>query len=113
MTVPESFHKGFRSYLDAGFHTLTFPQEVGGMGSPPRFPWHPQNISMLGNTALTMYCGSITGAMALILPFGSEELKNMFLPKMFDGKWGGTMCLTEPGAGSDVGGSQDQGRQAA
>jgi len=50
-----------------------------------------------------MYCGAITGAIHIIQSFGSEEVKNMFLPKMFEGKWGGTMCLTEPGAGSDLG----------
>jgi len=101
--VPESFHKGFRSYVEAGFHTLAFPQEVGGMGIPSTISMASAEYFNAGNTSLTMYCGSITGAMALILPFGSEELKNMFLPKMFEGKWGGTMCLTEPGAGSDVG----------
>ncbi len=101
--VPESFHKGFRSYVEAGFHTLAFPQEVGGMGIPSTISMASAEYFNAGNTALTMYCGSITGAMALILPFGSEELKKMFLPKMFEGAWGGTMCLTEPGAGSDVG----------
>ena len=103
VTVPESFHKGFRAYVEAGFHTLAFPQEVGGMGLPSSISMAAAEYFNAGNTSLTMYCGAITGAMALILPFGSEELKNMFLPKMFEGAWGGTMCLTEPGAGSDVG----------
>jgi len=103
VTVPESFHKGFRAYLEAGFHTLALPQEVGGMGIPSSISMASAEYFNAGNTSLTMYCGAITGAMALILPFGSEELKAMFLPKMFEGKWGGTMCLTEPSAGSDVG----------
>lgn len=103
VTVPESFHKGFRSYVEAGFHTLAFPQEVGGVGIPMTISMASSEYFNAGNTALTMYCGAITGAMALILSFGSEELKSMFLPKMFEGQWGGTMCLTEPGAGSDVG----------
>jgi alkylation response protein AidB-like acyl-CoA dehydrogenase len=50
-----------------------------------------------------MYCGAITGAMHIILLFGSEEVKKMFIPKMLEGQWGGTMCLTESGAGTDVG----------
>jgi alkylation response protein AidB-like acyl-CoA dehydrogenase len=101
--VPESFHKGFRAYLDASFHILAFPAEVGGVGMPSTISMAAAEYFDAGNTSLTMYCGSITGAMALILQFGSEEVKEMFLPKMFEGQWGGTMCLTEPSAGSDVG----------
>jgi alkylation response protein AidB-like acyl-CoA dehydrogenase len=101
--VPESFHKGFRAYLDASFHILAFPAEVGGVGMPSTISMAAAEYFDAGNTSLTMYCGSITGAMALILQFGSEEVKKMFLPKMFEGQWGGTMCLTESSAGSDVG----------
>jgi alkylation response protein AidB-like acyl-CoA dehydrogenase len=101
--VPESFHKGFRSYMEAGFHTLSFPPEVGGVGMPSSLSVGCAEYFNAGNTALTMYCGSITGAAYLIIIFGSEDVKKMFLPKMLEGAWGGTMCLTEPGAGSDVG----------
>ncbi len=103
VTVPESFHKGFRAYMEACFHTLSFPQEEGGMGLPTSISMACGEYFNAGNTSLTMYCGSVTGAMALIMNFGSDELKQMFLPKMFEGVWGGTMCLTEPSAGSDVG----------
>ena len=101
--VPESFHKGFRSYLEAGFHSLPFPPEMGGMGLPSTVSIAAAEFFNAGNTALTMYCGSITGAIHIIAAFGSEALKNMFLPKMMEGQWGGTMCLTESGAGSDLG----------
>jgi alkylation response protein AidB-like acyl-CoA dehydrogenase len=101
--VPESFHKGFKAYVEAGFHSLSLPAEIGGMGIPSTVSMASAEYFNAGNTALTMYCGSITGAIALIAAFGSEELKNMFLPKLMEGKWGGTMCLTEPDAGSDVG----------
>ena len=103
VTVPESFHKAFRAYVEAGFHILSFSQEVGGVGIPSTVSMASAEYFNAGNTALTMYGGSITGAMALILAFGSEELKEMFLPKLFEGAWGGTMCLTESSAGSDVG----------
>ncbi len=101
--VPESFHKAFRAYVEAGFHSLALPAEIGGMGIPSTISMGSAEYFNAGNTSLTMYCGSITGAIALIAAFGSEELKNMFLPKLMEGKWGGTMCLTEPDAGSDVG----------
>ena len=101
--VPESFHKGFKAYMEAGFHSLTFSPEMGGMGLPSSVSMAAAEYFNAGNTSLTMYCGAITGAMHIIAAFGSEEVKNMFIPKMMDGKWGGTMCLTEPGAGSDLG----------
>ncbi len=101
--VPESFKKGFNAFVEAGFHSLAFPAEWGGMGFPTSVSMAASEYFNAGNTALNMYGGSITGAMALIAHFGTQELKDMFLPKMLEGKWGGTMCLTEPSAGSDVG----------
>jgi len=101
--VPESFHKGFRAYIEAGFHSLSFPPEEGGVGMPTSVSMASAEYFNAGNTSLTMYCGAITGAMHIILLFGSEEVKKMFLPKMLEGQWGGTMCLTESGAGTDVG----------
>lgn len=56
-----------------------------------------------GNTSLGMYCSAIAGVIHLILAYGSKEVKEVFLPKLLSGEWGGTMCLTEPGAGTDVG----------
>jgi len=101
--VPESFHKGFRAYIDAGFHSLPFPPEIGGMGIPSSISMAAAEYFNAGNTSLTMYCGAITGAIHIIAAFGSEAVKNMFIPKMIEGQWGGTMCLTEAGAGSDLG----------
>jgi len=103
VTVPESFHKGFKAYVDAGFHNLAFPPEAGGMGIPATIALASQEYFNAGNTSLGMYCSSLTGTAHQIMIFGSEELKAMFLPKLLSGEWGGTMCLTEPGAGSDVG----------
>ncbi|MDD5170121.1 MAG: acyl-CoA dehydrogenase [Syntrophales bacterium] len=101
--VPESFHKGFKSYMDAGFHILSFPQDEGGMGMPTALSYAALEYFNAGNTALGMYCSSLTGTAHLLISHGSEEIKKMFLEKMISGEWGGTMCLTEPGAGSDVG----------
>ena len=103
VTVPESFHKGFKAFVEAGFHNLAFPPEAGGMGIPATIALASQEYFNAGNTSLGMYCSSLTGTAHQIMIFGSEELKSMFLPKLLSGEWGGTMCLTEPGAGSDVG----------
>jgi len=101
--VPESFHKGFKAHIEAGFHSLSIPSEEGGMGMPSIVSMAAAEYFNAGNTSLTMYLGSITGAMYIIMSFGSEEVKKMFLPQMLTGEWGGTMCLTEPSAGSDLG----------
>jgi len=101
--VPESLRKGYNAFVEAGFHSLALPAHDGGMGFPTSVSMACAEYFNAGNTALNMYGGSITGAMALIINFGTEELKQTYLPKMMEGKWGGTMCLTEPGAGSDVG----------
>ncbi len=101
--VPESFKKGFNAYIESGFHSLALPQQMGGMGLPSSISMACAEYFNAGNTALTMYCGSITGALAIIAPFANKELYDMVVPKLLEGKWGGTMCLTEPGAGSDVG----------
>ena len=101
--VPESLRKGYNAYVEAGFHSLALSTEAGGMGFPTSVSMACAEYFNAGNTALNMYGGSITGAMALIINFGTDKLKKTYLPKMLEGKWGGTMCLTEPSAGSDVG----------
>ncbi len=103
VNVPESLRKGYNAYVEAGFHSLSLPAGDGGMGFPTSVSMACAEYFNAGNTALNMYGGSITGAMALIMNFGTDELKQTYLPKMLEGKWGGTMCLTEPSAGSDVG----------
>ena len=103
VTVPASFHKGYNAFIDAGFHLLAFKPEEGGMGLPAVTSIASQEYFNAGNTSLAMYCSSLRGTAHLLMTFGSEEVKRMFIPRMLEGKWGGTMCLTEPGAGSDVG----------
>ncbi len=103
VTVPESFHRGFKAYAEAGFHNLAFPPEEGGMGLPVTIAFASMEYFNAGNTSLGMYCSTLTGTSHLLMVYGSEDLKRMFLHKMIAGEWCGTMCLTEPGAGSDLG----------
>jgi len=101
--VPESFHSPYRRYCEGGWLAMSDPEEVGGQG----FPFCVTNacIEFFGaaNWALLMYPGLTHGAARLLQRFGSPELQELYLLKMFSGEWSGTMCLTEPGAGSDVG----------
>lgn len=101
--VPESVKAAARAFIDSGFMTLRLPMESDGMGMPSALSTACGEYFNAGNTAAEMYVGGTLGAAMLIASFGTEEQKELYLPKMFAGEWGGDMCLTEPDAGSDVG----------
>lgn len=101
--VPEAFHKAYRAYVEGGWLAMPDPPEVGGQG----FPFVVSNCCVeflaAANWALLMYPGLTHGAARLLYKYGTPEIKEIYMYKMFSGEWGGTMCLTEAGAGSDVG----------
>ncbi|MCR9205325.1 MAG: acyl-CoA dehydrogenase [Halobacteriovoraceae bacterium] len=101
--VPESFKKATEQYYQNGWYALGYPEEIGGMPAPQSVTTACTSIYVGANVALSMYSGLSQGAMNVILQVGSDEQKEKFIPPMMEGRWGGTMCLTEPGAGSDVG----------
>ncbi len=93
----------FRQLQQEGWGTSNISDEEDAMVLPHIL--YAMIWEMIGaaNPSLTPYIELTDGSAGLIQSFGDEKLKNMFLPKMMDGSWSGTMCLTEPGAGSDVG----------
>ena len=101
--TPEGFRDAYRSYVDAGWGGVAFPPEYGGGG----FPWLVgialQEILTTANMAFSMCPLLNQGALDMLLHHASEEQKEVYLPKMVAGEWTGTMNLTEPQAGSDVG----------
>ena len=103
VTTPEGFKEAYRAYVDAGWGALGFDPGYGGGG----FPWVVnialQEIMNSANMALTMAPLLTQGAIDAILHHGDEIQKMTYLPKMISGQWTGTMNLTEPDAGSDVG----------
>jgi alkylation response protein AidB-like acyl-CoA dehydrogenase len=103
VTIPAAYHAPLKAYYDAGFMTILDSQESGGMGMPVEIYFASSEYLIAASVPLMMYPGLSLGAKNLIMHFGSGELKSMFLDKMIEGTWGGTMCLTEPDAGSDVG----------
>ncbi len=103
VTVPECYRDAFKKYCEAGWLAQSQPADVGGQGLPITMMTANLEPCYAANFAFLMYPGLTHGAAALILHHGTEELKNKYMYKMFAGEWGGTMCLTEPGAGSDVG----------
>lgn len=101
--APESYHRLWNLYAEGGWMSTADNPEVGGQGLPEVVAASCANMFLACNQAFVMYTGLTHGAAKLVEKFCSEELKSIYLNKMFDGTWGGTMCLTEPGAGSDVG----------
>ena len=103
VSVPKSYHEAVKKYIEAGWLCPTSSPDVGGQGMPVVLAAANLEHCHAANFALLMYPGLTHGAASLIEHFGTEELKNKYMYKMFSGQWMGTMCLTEPGAGSDVG----------
>ena len=103
VTTPEGFRAAYKAYVDAGWGGVPFPPEYGGGG----FPWLVgialQEILTSANMAFSMCPLLNQGALDMLLHHASEEHKETYLPKMVTGEWTGTMNLTEPQAGSDVG----------
>ena len=103
VTVPKCYHDAFKKYCEAGWLAQTEPIDVGGQGIPVVMATANLEYCYAANFAFLMYPGLTHGAATLIQHHGTEEQKNKYMLKMYEGRWGGTMCLTEPGAGSDVG----------
>jgi len=101
--APEVYQRVWKLYREGGWMTVAESPEVNGQGFPEIVGASCSEIFLACNQAFTMYAGLTHGAAKLVEKFCSDELKDIYLQKMFDGEWGGTMCLTEPGAGSDVG----------
>ncbi len=103
VTMPPAFTKAYKQYVDSGWNTLQFPEQYGGGGFPSVVGLALQEMLQSSNMGFAL-CPLLTqGAIDALLAYGSDEQKDMFLPKMVSGEWTGTMNLTEPQAGSDVG----------
>lgn len=101
--APESYHQPYRLYCEGGWLAMSDPPEVGGQGFPFTIANACTEFFAAANWSLLMYPGLTHGAARLLQKYGTPELQELYMYKMFSGEWGGTMCLTESGAGSDVG----------
>ena len=103
VVTPTGFKEAYSKYVEAGWGSVPFPEEFDGGG----FPWSVGLAiqEMLGSSNMAFaLCPLLTqGAIDALLHYGSDEQKQTYLPNMISGKWTGTMNLTEPQAGSDVG----------
>ena len=101
--VPEMFHEIYKKFNEGGWNNCMRDVEVGGQGMPTVLSTACYEFFMAANFPFTMYPGLTNGAANLVQQFGTERQKKLYMEKMYSGEWGGTMCLTEPGAGTDVG----------
>ncbi len=103
VTVPESFHRAYEFLREGEWVSMTEDLDWGGQGMPTTVALAANDYLVGANFAFMIYLGLTHGAGKLIESFGTDEQKQRFLKKMYTGEWTGTMLLTEPEAGSDVG----------
>jgi alkylation response protein AidB-like acyl-CoA dehydrogenase len=103
VTTPPGFKEAYRQFVEAGWPTLTGPEEFGGQGLPQVVGTAVTEYILSANHSFEMYQGLTAGAIASLLVKGSDELKQKYVPTMITGRWTGTMNLTEPHCGTDLG----------
>jgi len=103
VVTPAGFKDAWKKLYEAGWKSIGVPPELGGAGAPRTLQVLVEEMLSGANAAFNMYPGLAYGAAEVIEQFGTSDQKHKFAEHMFNGKWGGTMCLTEPHAGTDVG----------
>ncbi len=103
VTTPKGFKQAFDQFCEAGWGTLSAPAEFGGQGMPHVLGLAFEEFLAASNQAFAMYPGLTNAAIASINVKASPELKAKYLPKMVSNQWLGTMNLTEPHCGTDLG----------
>jgi len=103
VTTPRGFADAYRQLCDGGWAGLDCPPEYGGQGMPYLMNAATGEMFVAANMAFNMYLGLTHGAASTILAHGTEAQKATYLPKMVSGRWSGTMNLTEPQCGTDLG----------
>ncbi|PWL18425.1 acyl-CoA dehydrogenase [Falsochrobactrum shanghaiense] len=101
--TPEGFRQAYDQYCAGGWIGLAVPAQHGGQGLPYLLHTAVGEYMSSANMALMMYPGLTQGAIAALLAHGTDEQKDTYLPKMVGGVWSGTMNLTEPHCGTDLG----------
>jgi alkylation response protein AidB-like acyl-CoA dehydrogenase len=103
VTTPRGFKDAYRQLAEGGWIGLAAPEDVGGQGLPHIVATAFEEYLISSGVAFAMYPGLSQGAMAALHAVGSDEQKALYLPKMVTGEWTGTMNLTEPHCGTDLG----------
>ncbi len=113
VTTPKGFKEAYAKYVEGGWPAMTGNPEFGGQGLPGSAGIAISEMTGSANWSWSMYPGLSHGAVATIEEHGTAEQKNAYLPKLTSGEWTGTMCLTEPHCGSDLGTLKTRAEPAA
>ncbi|MDN7123811.1 acyl-CoA dehydrogenase C-terminal domain-containing protein [Pseudidiomarina sp. 1APP75-32.1] len=103
VTTPANYKENFQQLAAGGWVGVTANPDFGGMGLPKVVSAQYEEILCAADISFSLYPGLTAGAIITIDAYASDELKNLYLPRMTAGEWTGTMCLTEPHAGTDLG----------
>jgi hypothetical protein len=103
VTTPKGFKEAYARYIEAGWGTLAAPEALGGQGLPHVMGFMMEEYLASANQAFAMYPGLANGAISALVSKGSPDQQARYLPKMVSGHWLGTMNLTEPHCGTDLG----------
>ncbi|MBI2253061.1 MAG: acyl-CoA dehydrogenase C-terminal domain-containing protein [Proteobacteria bacterium] len=103
VTTPKGFKEAYKTFIEGGWTSLPCDPEYGGQGLPKLVNFAVEEMICSANLSFGMYPGLSNGNYNAIHTHGSDEQKALYLPKLVDGSWTGTMCLTEPHCGTDLG----------
>ena len=103
VTTPDGFKEAFDQYVESGWGTIASEEQFGGQGMPHVLGFAVEEFMSTATMAFAMYPGLTNGAISALVATGSDEQKAMYVPNMVAGKWLGTMNLTEPHCGTDLG----------
>ena len=103
VVTPKGFKEAYNEFVAGGWQGLSHPVEYGGQGLPMSLGLLKQEMMATANWSFSMYPGLSLGAMNTIQLHGTEEQKQAYMVPLTEGTWGGTMCLTEPQCGTDLG----------
>ncbi len=112
VTLPPSFHKALDAYYHGGWNKLELPESLGGYGAPPSVAWAGFELCSGANAAVAFYILGNFHA-KVIDRLGNEDQKRRYVDNILNQNWGGTMVLTEPDAGSDVGAGTTRAKHVA
>lgn len=99
---PKGFKEAYNLFVESGWQSLSGDKEYGGQGMPKSIDFTISEMLCSANLSFSMYSMLTHGAYTALKRHGSDELKQAYLPKLIQGSWSGTMCLTEPHAGTDL-----------
>jgi alkylation response protein AidB-like acyl-CoA dehydrogenase len=111
--TPKGFKEAYDLFRQGGWTAVSCDPDYGGQGLPHTLSFFFEEMVSSANMSFGMYPGLSNGAYRAIHAHANDELKRQFLPKMVDGTWSGTMCLTEPQCGTDLGQIRTKAEPAA